>query len=247
MTDSPNKLLQPGFWLGVGFLAVVLTGLLYSVVAVNDWLEDEQKAPVQDILLSGHRTQINDQQIEHLIRTENAGSFFAIDVDKVHKDIEALPWVYRASVRKRWPNSLKVHLVEQIPAAHWNDDLMLNQYGESFAAKQAELSLPSLFGPGGSEKIALEGLKAMQALLSSTHLSVSELFLSERFAWNLRLSNGISLNLGRTEFIDRLQRFVDLYPLLIKESRAVDYVDLRYDTGFAVGWKTAEQGKQQES
>jgi cell division protein FtsQ len=240
-----QKLLQAEFWFGAGFLLLVIAGLIYAIMQLNSYLEDEQRVPVQQIMLSGQRTQIDDAQIESLVRSRHPGSFFELDVDKVLADVQSLPWVYKASVRKRWPNSLQLHLVEQVPAAHWNNDLLLNQYGESFEAVAPAIVLPSLFGPGGSEQIALEGYKAMQALLNNTQLRVTELFLSERFAWNIRLSNGISLNLGRTEFIDRLQRFIDLYPLLNKDERAVDYVDLRYDTGFAVGWKPGQQVKQE--
>jgi cell division protein FtsQ len=82
---------------------------------------------------------------------------------------------------------------------------------------------------------ALEGYRAMQGLLQLSGLKIDELLLSERFAWDLKLDNGIKLRLGRSEFIDRLQRFVDLYPIL--QTKPVDYVDLRYDTGLAVGWK----------
>ena len=81
----------------------------------------------------------------------------------------------------------------------------------------------------------------MQNLLSFSDLAIEELLLSERFAWDVKLSNEIRLRLGRSEFINRLQRFVDLYPIL--QTKSVDYVDLRYDTGLAVGWKDAHQQK----
>ena len=172
-----------------------------------------------------------------------------MNVERAHQDVEALPWVYRASVRKRWPNGLEIYVVEQIPAAKWNGDLLLNQFGDVFQAlvNDSDVNLPGLFGPGGSEQTALQGYLAMRSLLSGADFEISELFLSERFAWNVRLSNGIKLNLGRTEFIDRLQRFIDLYPLLNKQDKAVDYVDLRYDTGLAVGWKTDVVEQQKES
>jgi cell division protein FtsQ len=233
---------------GMVFLTLLLAALIYGAVQLNVWLKDEQQAPVQKIVVSGERQFVDDKKIEALIRTSQPGSFFNLNVEKAHQDVEALAWVYRASVRKRWPNGLEIYVVEQVPAAKWNDDLLLNQFGDVFQAlvNDNEISLPSLFGPGGSEQTALQGYLAMRALLSGADFEISELFLSERFAWNVRLSNGIKLNLGRTEFIDRLQRFVDLYPLLNKQDKAVDYVDLRYDTGLAVGWKTdvAEQPKE---
>ena len=115
--------------------------------------------------------------------------------------------------------------------------MLLNPYGDTFEASADELALPKLFGPGGSEKTALEGYNAMKSLLATSSMAIAELSLSERFAWQMQLTNGIELNLGRQEFIDRLQRFIDVFPLLTKEEKPVRYVDLRYDTGFAVGWQ----------
>ena len=106
-----------------------------------------------------------------------------------------------------------------------------------FAGIIAQTELPVLFGPNGAEKTALSGYKAMQMILSTGTLAVDNLVLSERFAWQVQLNNGIKLNLGRQEFINRLQRFINLYPLLQQDERVINYVDLRYDTGVAVGWQ----------
>lgn len=236
MSETTAETTKP-VWPGLVFLATVILGLGVAGWQLLDWLEDEQQAPVQRILLSGERQYIDDQQVIAQIRQQLPGSFFALDVQQVHSLLEQRPWIYRASVRKQWPNTLKIYVVEQQPVVSWNGDMLLNQYGESFQASLAQVKLPRLFGPGGSEKTALQGYRAMQSLLSHVELGISELMLSERFAWQLRLSNGVQLNLGRTEFIDRLQRFIDIYPLLKQQVKALDYVDLRYDTGAAVGWK----------
>jgi cell division protein FtsQ len=133
--------------------------------------------------------------------------------------------------------------------------MLLNQYGDVFNATvtgkigtsevdenvNSKIVLPNLYGPGGSEQTALQGYRNMQSLLDTSELYIVEMFLSERFAWNIQLNTGVKLNLGRTEFIDRLQRFVDLLPLISQQDRQVDYVDLRYDTGLAVGWKTPDK------
>lgn len=83
-------------------------------------------------------------------------------------------------------------------------------------------------------------------------MSITELVLSERFAWQLTLNDGVTLNLGREDRVKRVQRFMDIYPQIKKlalekaknqnknqdeENQQVDYIDLRYDTGLAVGWK----------
>jgi cell division protein FtsQ len=243
--DKPRK--SAPFYMGLVFFILLLVLLAYTMVKLNAWLEDEQQSPVQDIVISGERMFINAQQIEALIKQSQSGSFFELDVNQTHQTVEALPWVYRASVRKRWPSGLEIFVVEQQPAAIWNGDMLLNQYGDAFDAQisstdlNSKITLPNLYGPGGSEQTALQGYRNMQSLLETSNLYIVEMFLSERFAWNVQLNNGIKLNLGRTEFIDRLQRFVDLLPLISKQDKQVDYVDLRYDTGLAVGWKTLEK------
>ena len=243
--DKPRKGSQ--FIIGLVFFVCLLLLLAYALVKMNVWLEDEQQAPVQDIIVSGNRTFIDDKKIEMLIKQSQPGSFFELDVNQTHLLVEAMPWVYRASVRKRWPSGLEIFVVEQQPAAIWNGDMLLNQYGDAFDAQlssadlHTKITLPNLYGPGGSEQIALQGYRNMQSLLETSNLYIVEMFLSERFAWELQLNNGIKLNLGRTEFIDRLQRFVDLLPLISQQDREVDYVDLRYDTGLAVGWKVLDK------
>lgn len=243
--DKPHKGAE--FYIGLSFFVTLLILLVLGGIKLSAWLEDEQRSPVNQIVVSGEIKFIQPQQIEMLIKNEQPGSFFELDVARTHKLVEDLPWVYRASVRKRWPRGLEIYVVEQRPAAIWNSDMLLNEYGDAFDAKiedeniVASLRLPNLFGPGGSEHAALQGYRNMQSLLDTTDLHIVEMFLSERFTWNIQLNNEVKLNLGRTEFIDRLQRFVDILPLILKQNKQIDYVDLRYDTGLAVGWKTLDK------
>ena len=238
---------NPHLCMGLTFFISLLGLFVFALVELNKCLEDEQQAPVQNIVVSGELTFIDDKNIKMLIKRTQPGSFFELDVNQTHQAVEAMAWVYRASVRKRWPSGLEIFVVEQQPFAIWNDDMLLNQYGDVFDAQisRADLSLkirlPNLYGPGGSEQTALQGYRNMQSLLETSNLYIVEMFLSERFAWNVALNNGIKLNLGRTKFINRLQRFVDLLPLISQQNRQVDYVDLRYDTGLAVGWKPSKK------
>jgi cell division protein FtsQ len=232
-----GKIQGPNGLVGLLVFLFVIAGFIYAGIQVKKWLADEQQLPVQKVIFSGQKNVLVDAQMEAIIRKNQKGSFFALDVNKVHKILEDMPWVYRASVRKRWPSSLHIYIVEQTPVAIWNGDLLLNTQGDIFDGGDPNTKLPQLFGPGGSEKTALAGFNAMQSLLSSTGLTINELFLSERFAWRVELSNGIRLNIGRQQFIDRLQNFIDVFPLLQVQNKAISYIDLRYDIGLAVGWQ----------
>ena len=64
--------------------------------------------------------------------------------------------------------------------------------------------------------------------------------LTARHAWELTLEGGVQLFLGRSDEMARLQRFIDVFPE-IQPRELIAYVDLRYDTGLAVGWKRNEE------
>ena len=79
------------------------------------------------------------------------------DVDVIQQQIERLPWIKQASVRKQWPDELKIHLVEYVPVARWNDLHMVDAEGKAFsvpAERAGKQKLPLLYGPEGSEQDA---------------------------------------------------------------------------------------------
>ncbi|MGQ8364793.1 cell division protein FtsQ/DivIB [Glaciecola sp. 1036] len=225
--------------IGLSVFLCVIAGFIVAGFYAKAWLEDEQQLPVQDIVFTGDIKMVDTDAMEKAIRNQHKGSFFAVDVNDVHANVERHPWVYNASIRKRWPSALYIHIVEQQAVAVWNSDLLLNKYGDTFEGDPESVNLPQLFGPNGSEKTALVGYNHMRILMAGSGQKIREVFLSERFAWKLRLASDVTLNLGRQEYIDRLQRFIDIYPIIEAQNKQIDYVDLRYDTGLAVGWTVA--------
>jgi cell division protein FtsQ len=256
MAAESHAVQKTPFLIGFPIFLVVVASLIYGTVLAYQWLQDEQRLPVQDIVISGELTMLDVNQLKSIVRNQAKGSFFALDVDHVHRLMILQPWVYTASVRKRWPSKLYIHIFEQQVVAKWNGDLLLNRYGDTFEglnSKQQKfdalqsaklLKLPQLFGPMGSEKIALTGYTYMQKLLNISSQKITLLWLSERFAWQAKLNNQVVLKLGRQEYINRLQRYIDVYPLLRQNKKSVAYVDLRYDTGLAVGWGALRNGNE---
>ena len=236
------------FWFGVVFFVAVILGILSFSVFLNKRLSAEESVPVTSIVILGEMPYTTRLDIEKAIEQVNLGNFFNLDVNEVQQKVAKLPWVYSVSVRKKWPDALNIYVVDQKPVAHWNGDFLININGDAFQADVDRLheKLPAFFGPEGSEQLALDNFKNLNNLLELSHLMIDELMLSERFAWQLTLDDGVMINLGRNNRIERIQRFMDVYPqikLNKKAGQQVDYVDLRYDTGLAVGWK-AENNKE---
>lgn len=247
------------FGLGILFFLAVL----FSLISITWWLGQrivgQESVPVTSIDVVGEMNYSQRDDIMTAIETIDLGNFFQVDVDDVQKQVLALPWIYSVAVRKQWPNQLKIYVVDQSPVALWNGDFLLNKFGKAFQAdiRRVNHALPQFFGPEGTEELALVNYNDINELLGFDGLGIDELILTERFSWQLTLNDGVTLNLGREERVKRIVRFMDVYPaikaqLALKNKRkhkgkintekdknqAVDYIDLRYDTGLAVGWKT---------
>ena len=75
------------------------------------------------------------------------------------------------------------------------------------------------------------------AVVAPLGSEVERLVLTPRYAWQLRLANGLHVMLGRDAdgAEARLRRFVESYPATIARlPRRHEYVDLRYPNGFAL-------------
>lgn len=236
------------FWFGVVFFVAVIIAILSFSVFLNKRLSAEESAPVTSILITGEMPYTTRLDIENAIEQINFGNFFNLDVNEVQEKVAKLPWVYSVSVRKKWPDELTIYVVDQKPVAHWNGSFLINTHGVAFQADTERLQekLPAFFGPEGSEQLALDNFINLNDLLNLNEIMIDELMLSERFAWQITLDDGVLINLGRNSRIERIQRFMDVYPQIKANKKAeqqVDYVDLRYDTGLAVGWKTIHNKK----
>ncbi len=68
-------------------------------------------------------------------------------------------------------------------------------------------------------------------------LRVAALQLRENQAWELSLTNGIQLQLGKRDMEKRLLRFCRAYPTVFADKpEQLARVDLRYARGMAVQW-----------
>ncbi|WP_426712141.1 cell division protein FtsQ [Cronobacter muytjensii] len=240
----------------VFLLAVVLTVILGGWMVLG-WMEDAQRLPLSKLVVTGERHYTRNDDIRQSILALGApGTFMTQDVNIIQNQIERLPWIKQASVRKQWPDELKIHLVEYVPIARWNDQHMIDTDGTAFSVpsdRANKQSLPLLYGPEGSENEVLQGYRAMGQVLAKDKFTLKEAAMTARRSWQVTLSNDIKLNLGRDDTMKRLERFVELYPVLQQQAQTdgkrISYVDLRYDSGAAVGWEPAptEEINQQQN
>ncbi|MGK2946726.1 MAG: cell division protein FtsQ [Candidatus Malihini olakiniferum] len=229
---------------GLLFLLMVLSTMLWGSWMVLQWMKDARQLPLSRLVVTGERHYTTNDDISQAILSLGAPcTFMTQDVNVIQQQIERLSWIKQASVRKQWPEELKIHLVEYVPVAWWNDLLMVDVEGNSFslpAERIGNRKMMLLYGPEGNEKDVLEGYRTMGQILANSKLILKIVAMSARHSWQLGLEDNIRLELGRDDRAQRLERFLELYPLLQRQAKNnnkyFSYIDLRYDTGAAIGW-----------
>ncbi|MCM2445697.1 cell division protein FtsQ [Rahnella sp. CG8] len=242
--ESNGRRSNGGQLAGIVFLLLVVGTILWSAWAVVGWMQDANRLPLSQLVVTGERHYTTNDDIRQAILSLGApGTFMTQDVNVIQQQIERLPWIKQVSVRKQWPNELKIHLVEYVPVAHWNDLHMVDADGKSFsipAERVVKQKMPLLYGPEGSEQDVLQGFQTMSQALAAGKFTLKAVAMSARHSWQLTLDNDVRLELGRDDRMGRLQRFIELYPRFQQQAEAdkkrITYVDLRYDSGASAGW-----------
>jgi len=229
-------------------LVLVAVGVV-GVAGMQVWIV-LQKIPVERITVTGslHRTQT--EVVQEMVQPALVGGFLSADLDQVRAQLQALPWIYKVSVRRRWPNALEINVQEQLPIARWGEGGFLNHEGEVFhsAGIQGEQTLPRLEGPPGSAGQLIVSYQQLGELLQPLALELRELSLDSRGHLRAVLAGGMELVLGNTEFGERLQRFATVYRgELAQRAGDLKRVDLRYESGLAVAFRKPELPAGEES
>ena len=197
--------------------------------------------PLTTIQVDGPFARVNASQVEAEVLANMHGGFISTDLAGLADKIRDMPWVDQVRIERLWPNGLHITLFEQQPAARWGETGLLNVRGELFTddSRHAPAELPLLVGPAGTEQEVASQYLAARRLLLPHGLDIASLQRDPRGAWVMQLSNGITIRLGRQRVDQRIARFCDLVLSLVRHDLSrIEYVDMRYTNGFAIGWQT---------
>ena len=228
-----NALLRIAAWV----LAVSLV-LLPIAAVLNGWIAGS-RWPMRQLVVTGEFRQVSDARVRTAVLPLVQNGFFAVDLGKVRAELVKLDWVNRVEVRKRWPDRLEVSIREYKPIARWGVSRMLAENGEIFPAPKGHISkLPVFDGPDDRAAELMAFHSQAKPLFLAHGLGVGIVRLSARGSWNLTLSDGTEIEVGRGDPQQRLARFARMLPRLeTAEPRHLKRADLRYTNGFALTWQ----------
>lgn len=248
---SPRPTSAPeaaGFWDRPVLINLVADLLIVFGVAVLAWaaslaIQRLPVFPLREVVVMTPIRQVTPAQIDQAARVALVGNFFTVDLDGVRAAYEKLPWVRHAEVRRRWPDAVELDLEEHVAVARWRqadgESRLVNSAGEVFAAASEQV-LPTFAGPEGSAPEVFARYQEFEQALAKVGRRPETLVLSRREAWQVRLDDGLLVELGRDEakhpLSERMARFTAYYRAAVERSQvaAGGVVDMRYPNGFAV-------------
>ena len=231
MWDNPRLLnLAANILMACAFVIFAFAGTRF--VLNSPWF------PLRELTVGGDLEHTSREALESATRGRAAANFFAADLGALREGFEQIPWVRRADVRRVWPDRIEVTLEEHVALARWGDTGLVNTFGERFAG-QSEAALPVFAGPPRTEAEVTRRYQRYAQLMAPLGGTLERVILTPRFAWQLRLSSGLHIELGRDLANDsadaRLARFIAAYPQTLgRIALRHEYVDLRYPNGFAL-------------
>lgn len=226
MWDDPALLRNTSTALFMASLALVIYGAVHYLVHLPQLL------PLHQVSLKVAPVQVDEDEVLQVVRERVQGNFFTVDIERLRGELERLPWVRGVQIRREFPDRLGVEIEEHQALAYWNDDELVNKQGEVFSA-DSDAVMPRFVGQAGDAALVTEQYAQYSEQLAHVGLRIRQVVESPRRAWQLRLDNGMVLELGSEQMQQRLERFVAVYPYSLANMQART-VDLRYQNGFAV-------------
>ncbi len=157
-------------------------------------------------------------------------SIFAADVQTARNRLLALPWVFDAEVRRQYPDSIAVSIVERLPFALWqtaNGLYVVERSGRTISMARGSQfpHLPLLIGEGAPEAAAdLVDAVALHRAVGARVKAIQR--ISER-RWNLILDGDVVVELpeeGWPKQLDVLEHLIVDKGVL---ERDISEIDLR--------------------
>ncbi len=222
--------------------AIGLSCCLFGLVGLLRWGPSD---PVRDVRVDAKFVGLSATDVWPYVQEVIGEDLLAIDLPAFAERLEQHPWVEKVQLRRVWPDSLIIDVVEPEPFAHWKglkgEQGFVTQSGVALeAAGTPALGLVYEGDTAGAEAF-LQWQKALSQSLDGTEWELLVITKSEFDQWRATLAGAdeISIEFRFGERWDETiwERFEQAWAAGLQErKKEIAYIDLRYRGGMAVGW-----------
>jgi cell division protein FtsQ len=255
--------LRPRRGVGVAASALIIFGSIAFGVVRGDHVEEVVEAlhDVRDaaanvagfnitgVALTGNR-HMSREEIFATAGVTGHSSLLFLDVADARARLRTNPWIADATVQKLYPDRLQIAVTERAAFALWQKDGRIGVIADDGTVLEPYLSrhfvsLPLFVGTGAATRA-----KDFQAVIDRYPDIRDQLraavLVSER-RWNLRLKNGIDIELPEDGIAQALDRLVALDRDKKLLSRDITLVDLRLSDRVTVRQSDAATAAREEA
>ena len=223
--------------------AITMVSLVTAVLLGLDYLFRPNVLIVDRLVIKGSFTYLSPMALQPKIEAELGRNFFTIDLEEIKRIVDSETWVERSMIRREWPNTLAVELVESVPIMRWKSGGWLTRDGRIVELPNFENSdAITVYGPQRQNMQIMLRTYEWSEELEALGLQLISLDVSDWRSWRLVVSEDklekrarIEVALGTINLEQRFERFLLAYRkgLLAPGGGAV-FVDARYPDGLAI-------------
>ena len=228
--------------LKLAVLLVIMLGIVLSWPVIQQSIA--KILPIRYVQVEGAFQYIDKQDIQMKISPLVQAGYFSVDLQVIQQAVMSLPWTESIQVQRIWPDRLKLRIFEQKPVIRWQAHSLLNEQGEVFRPLNIDRfqALPVLYAPNEQRHELLEVMHGLSVSLMDQGLYLTEFRVNERQSWSLSMENGLVIQLGRLQPLEKFSQLMKALIVLGGELvNKMIYVDMRYPNGYAVRWRENEQ------
>jgi cell division protein FtsQ len=234
VTDNSSEVIRIDFREVVKLIAVAL------VVIAGIWMTKKiEDVSIKTIEIQSALNKVSKFEIRTITENYMHDGFFTVDLGAFENQLNDIPWVYRANIKRQWPSKLVIEISEQEPYFRWGENHLINKYAEVFYVADAQqyVSLPLLQSVQGREQHLIDLFYKYSARFKQVGSGILMLKEDARYDKEITLVNGISINVGREQTDKQIERCLNSFAMFTKAEReAIASIDLRHSNGFAIRW-----------
>jgi cell division septal protein FtsQ len=231
-------------WLAARLLVLVLL-LGYGAYRGVTLIAASPSLQIGHMVVRGHE-RMSTGEVLALVEGLRGQNILGVSLEEWQNKLLTSPWVESATIRRVLPSTLEINVRERRPMGIGrlgttmylidHKGVIVDEYGPNYA----DIDLPIIDGLGASPQDggsiidtarAEFAARIIGALTTRPEIAkqVSQLDVSDLHDAVVILEGDPALlRLGDTEFVARLQQYIDLAPALRERLTAIDYVDLRF-------------------
>jgi len=225
---------------GVGFVFAVLAGwwvlqpgnVHFLRVGVESIFHDTTASlglTVENVYSVGHR-EAEPATILTALGIQRGDPIFAFAPGSARARVVALDWVKNATIERRLPNTIRVHIVERQPFALWQHNQriqIIDRSGQVINSRDVPnySHLPLIVG-ADAPRHAPALFNTLHSAFAVAEQIVSAVWIGAR-RWDLHFENGLTVSLPETRTDQAWQRLVHLLSVYDVRKDRITAIDLR--------------------